>query len=281
MSTSQYKVSSWWALLALAVASLTVVGCSQDNYYCDGTGCYSCDGLSCRTVAPPVRTTCTSDSACGAGSYCSDVGCVVGCTSTSTCPQGTVCTSGSCLSPTETLPTPHPGSCQFNNECGAGFACVNQNCVAQCSSSSSTMCPTGTTCNATSGSCVTNPVTMCTSNSECRNQMCINGACHDACTMDSQCGTGRICRSGVCAVDTSPHPFCTNDSGCQPGHPCRGGVCRTTCTTSNECARLDVQFQDCVNGYCETANEATSDCMTQSDCNAGQSCTDGVCRNPS
>ncbi len=72
-------------------------------------------------------------------------------------------------------------------------------------------------------------------------------------------------------------PFCRVDSDCMPGSVCRNGACRSPCEEHAECPRFDVSLNFCLDMVCATTNEATSDCDEASDCNAGQSCVDGIC----
>ena len=76
-------------------------GCSdpQDRYYCDDTGCYSCDGYGCSTVTPPASTACTGSASCATGEVCTAGGCVKSCQQTSDCPRGTTCNGGTCTAP--------------------------------------------------------------------------------------------------------------------------------------------------------------------------------------
>ncbi len=165
--------------------------------------------------------------------------------------------------------------CRFSHECGAGRACLNGACQAECDAD--TMCPEGQGC--TDGWCTPDASQECEDDTACEDgQICMNGACIDSCTDDPECGEGRYCNGGQCTVDTRPKPFCKEDSECEPGHPCVGGVCRTTCETHDQCLRFDVQFSFCKENLCVTGNEATSDCATNRHCEPGKVCLDGVCR---
>lgn len=332
------RAFTFCSLLALgALGAFAASGCAQQDYYCDATGCYNCDGVGCRTV-PPTHPTCSSDRDCATGAHCTTAGCVYGCTTspTDSClarMDGTHCDPATmmCLGPTETVPPPHSGRCvtaadcgagqicvagycqtgttttcdashpcptdqtcvsgscvpssslcQFNYQCGAGRVCVNQHCATSCAAAGAT-CPTGTTCNATTGACEAVPPTTCTTDTDCgTGRVCIASACYDACTTDAMCGAGRYCAGGACQIDNRPQPFCTSNAMCMAGHPCIGGVCRSPCTTSADCARFDVQFNFCDttpgHNYCVTTNEVTAMCSSAAMCTSGQSCVDGLCR---
>jgi Cys-rich repeat protein len=90
----------------------------------------------------------------------------------------------------------------------------------------------------------------------------------------------------LCHPDTRPRPFCTVDSDCATGHVCRSGVCRTPCATmptGTYCMTFDVQLTTCsmTSGeyLCYSANETSPQCGgTLPACPSGQSCVDAHCR---
>ena len=58
-------------LLGFVAASFAFLGgCSQEDYYCDESGCYYCDGLGCRPADPPDRTECGCNADCVSGFAC-------------------------------------------------------------------------------------------------------------------------------------------------------------------------------------------------------------------
>jgi hypothetical protein len=331
------------ALITLAAIS-SVIGCASEEYYCDSSGCYTCDGVGCRAATPPIRAMCRGDFECATNQTCTTLGCVTSCT-TNNCPRGWVCrmipntSTGQCLAPTEPIPTPTPGTCRsnadcpsgvmcsngvcvrntcnpttsscpctdntqctsgqtcvggrciltsdtcrFNAQCGTGRVCVNQQCRVACSATSP--CPAGQTCN-TEGVCVDRIANECTRDTECGvGRRCINATCFTSCSTNTECGTGRYCSDGVCIADTRRQPFCTSDAGCASPSRCLDGLCRRPCNNAEECLRTDVQYRNCApirylnttQSFCQTNNEVQSNCSRASDCAAGQSCIDGVCR---
>ncbi len=302
------------AAVAVALAAVAA-GCSGDDYYCNSTGCFYCDGVGCRAVTPPTRATCQGNYQCTSAQVCTSLGCTTTCAADADCSQGWIChgatatVRGECLSPTETAPTPHPGTCttdadcpsgtvcsaagqcavptsvcQFNSQCGAGRVCINQQCSAACSASSP--CPTGQTC--ANSVCINHPAGQCTSNSQCASgQQCANSTCFDTCTANSQCATGLYCADGgLCVPDTRRRPFCTSDAQCTSPSVCLDGVCRRPCTTSQECVLTDVSYRNCApisylmtpQNYCLTDHEYRPTCARATDCAAGQACVDGVCQ---
>jgi hypothetical protein len=173
---------------------------------------------------------------------------------------------------------PKPAGCQFNYECPVGAMCINERCRTACDDAAD--CPAGTYC-ADDGFCDNLSGGTCTAAAVfCREgDVCVDGECRDACSTDAECGNGRICADGgYCVAGGRPaEPVCTASS-CAMGHPCVNGLCRTPCGTHDDCRRFDVQFNFCLEGYCATTNEATSNCMSASDCDGGQNCIDGICR---
>lgn len=287
-------------------------------YLCDGVGCRaidaparaacSCDyecanGTNCTALG--CTTVCTDDAGCARGSQCrdglclhprevapadlvcecrnnaecgrADLACVNGicqptvtpaCSDTAPCAGGLVCVSGECRVSTDV--------CRFNTECGAQRLCVDQLCAPACAAG----CPTGTSCNSSTGACEPIPSAACVANTDCAgaNQVCINSVCYNSCTDDVSCGAGFYCDRNVCRIDDRPRPGCRNNTDCAAGSVCRNGACRSPCSTAEECARFDVQLTFCIDNLCATTNEATSDCGGPTECELTQSCIDGICR---
>jgi hypothetical protein len=202
----------------------------------------------------------------------------------SDCTMGDVCVNGQCVAPSNT--------CQFNDQCGTGRVCVNSQCRQQCGMSGQAPCPTGTQCLMSGGVSYCGDVTAtgCVHDTDCgAGNVCVNGTCLQSCTPSgaNTCGTGFYCAdNGTCVVDTRPHPLCDAAHPCAAGSACVGGVCRIPCTTSMQCAMVDVTYRNCgmlpgqagTQNYCLTDNEARPTCSLQSMCSAGQSCVDGQCR---
>ena len=49
------RALAFTAFVPAILVAITVLGsgCASEDYFCDDTGCYSCDGLGCRLVDPP------------------------------------------------------------------------------------------------------------------------------------------------------------------------------------------------------------------------------------
>ena len=196
---------------------------------------------------------------------CGDAGC--SCADTGMCSEGFTCIADECR--------PDEDVCRFNTECGESRVCIDGRCAAECTENAD--CPTGQMCE--SGVCRDIPpnVGECDADNPCDDGFtCVDAVCRESCSADSECGEGRYCDAGTCRVDDRASPFCTDDSECR--FACINGLCRTPCETSMECSRVDVQFNFCLENYCATTNEATSDCATSSDCSGSRECVDGICR---
>lgn len=258
-----------FSTVCIAGAASLLSACAGEEYFCDDTGCYYCDGLSCREVDPPGA--CVTSAECAASGFaCLDGECTAvpgACVTDEGCATNQRCIAGVCEDRTDL--------CQFNYECPEGELCVNARCHATCNLDMPCIAPL--VC--TDGICIDDPA-ICVRNRDCgTNNLCVDGACRPECGGGLECGDGFYCREGICRYDGRPAaPFCTTEAQCMPGHPCVNGVCRTPCETHAECLRFDVQFNYCLDNLCVTTNEATSNCTIGTECGAHQACIDGICR---
>jgi hypothetical protein len=272
------------ALTSAAIGAMAWSGCGggSSGYYCDNTGCYTCDGYGCSAVTPPSTTPCSSDGDCASGTTCTTHGCVDTCKSDKDCAKGTICTGGQCLPPGDDAGA--PVECSVNSDCGVGKECKDHSCTA-CGSGSEGACPCTTasdcakgqecyesacvTCGGTSGPCP------CATSKDCATgDTCVAGSCEPSstlCKFSSQCPSGDVCDDGQCI------PTCS--AGSSPGSACVGGatcstkgVCvpppGTTCKSSTDCKGAD---PFCVAGTC------TSACTMDSQCPTGDYCDQGAC----
>ena len=118
------------ALLGVGVvASAEGCGPGDSRYYCDSTGCFSCDGYGCSPVTAPTPQTCTGNKACASGETCTDKGCLKQCKVDTECAKGTVCLANFCQAPGSTTP-PTPKQCTSKADCSAGEQCAAGKCQA-------------------------------------------------------------------------------------------------------------------------------------------------------
>ena len=264
----------------LASVSVLSAGCEPETYYCDETGCFFCDGLGCREVAPPERPSCRGDFECAEGTHCTDLGCVDGCENDDDCAEGTECRDGQCLNPTET-PTPNPGTCTRNDDCDEGLICRDGMCTFDdptcgdtgCDCSETGVCSEGLTC--VDGECrVTDD--LCRFNAECgAGRVCVNGSCTigSCSSAEVDCPTGQMCEGDIC-VDIPPVTGeCENNAECGEGRICIDSSCFDGCRDDAECGA----GRYCNENKCEV-DDRPQRCGGNDECRF--SCIDGVCRVP-
>jgi hypothetical protein len=173
----------------------------DDRYYwyCDETGCWSCDSYTGECWEDGGSSGCQRDADCAAGCYCQE-------------------SNGVCI---------ETGFCSVNEDCADGFVCDDRaSCVPENDGACwETGCPWGYYCDAWTGDCV--PTTTCEDTRDCGpGYMCVEGACVPVgCTDDDQCAAGCYCDedTGAC-VETS---YCDGDADCGDGLTCDED--RSTC----------------------------------------------------
>jgi hypothetical protein len=72
-----------------------------------------------------------------------------------------------------------------------------------------------------------NPPVRCDHSSECRpEQSCLDGACHDPCDVDTDCGDPQDrCLFNLCVPDRRPIAECVLNLECASGFVCLDGRC--------------------------------------------------------
>src|SRR6267154_3412932 len=94
------------------------------------------------------------------------------------------------------------------------------------------------------------------------------------CTLDSQCGSGRVCDIGVCksAGPRTAGEACSSDDTCSPGAGCAtsmpGGLCTFNCA-GDPCPSGAVCTDLRASGSGILCSKA---CTAQSDCRGGYTC---------
>jgi len=143
---------------------------SNDHWtYCDQSGQYDCWGDNCTWVSP----TCTNGSGSGSGYTC---------TSNTDCAPGCYCSNNTCT---------EGGFCTTDADCGPGFHCdTNRNsCEPGCTGDA--QCPQGQTCQ----------MSTCTATCSCTNDQQAIAAGYGWCdTTRMTCETGQN-PNGTCAGD--------------------------------------------------------------------------------
>ena len=266
--------------LAFALASLTAVGCSQEDYYCDmpgteGASCYYCDGVGCRRIDPPARSSCECAYECAASTSCTSLGCTATCDDTSDCQRGTVCSGGYCLHPSEVVPSAQTCECSVSADCPSqDLECVDGECrpgiTPRCEGDDD--CEGADVCVA--GECRA-PDTTCRFNSQCGlGRVCINQQCVEACSADNPCPTGFSCSAGFCVEQI----VSCGDPGqsCADGLTCIDGVCVHACDADSDCA----EGYYCAVDRCRVDDRPRPTCDATRMCVGGAVCVDGTCRSP-
>jgi len=282
------------------------------------TGCHHASSTSSDAGSPDSSvveagrdTGCSSDSACGVGTWCSPASgaCVPGCKSDADCGGAGGAKTSTCDVSSHTC-----HGCTADSACPAGQVCSSATCIDGCSAAQP--CPSGQEC--CSGSCVTvaSDPDHCGSCGACpeitqASVGCVAGACaiaacnagyadcnhdeQDGCEQDidgsaDNCGAcGMVCNlpdsaascvKGSCAVAscTGGHADCDQmaSNGCEitlATDPAHCGACGNACpTTANSAAT-------CVAGVCGSAGCASgfADC----DANPQNGCETSLATDPS
>ena len=168
-----------------------------------------------------------------------------GCHRKGMCPQGTdddcpadsVCKNGYCKSPCE-------------NYCGPNAICNVVNRKPQCN------CLQGfeqSLSNSKGCSRITNK---CTSDTQCRGDICIQGQCMEVCRRDTQCAQGEKCINNRCVS------LCLSSEQCSKDLSCIDGVCLIGCRSNSDCATEEA----CVNNKC------TDPCLDKDVCGPNAEC---------
>lgn len=261
----------------------TATGCTarcSDSSMCPkGETCQS-GFCSAPGAAPgPVRE-CSSKADCTGGktciaNTCQACGGTAGpcpCETSGDCTSGQTCVAGAC--------TDVQNACKYSSECGGGRVCADGACLASCET---IPCGAGFTCD--KGVCKPGTSAACTSDAQCSGDTpnCLAGACVRTCAGDTECGDGKYCNQGACAIDTRPKPNCTTDTECggtaATPKKCVGGYCKYTCATDQYCRTIDTRIGYCAkDGVCRDATEANAACVAKADCAGGTSCIDNQCK---
>ena len=278
------------ALVIGVLGTLGVVawsGCGpgdESRYYCDSTGCFTCDAYGCSPVQSPAHPTCTGTKSCNPGQVCTAIGCTTPCLAENgdaDCPKGDVCQNGYCAPPGQ---DPGPAKdCTTKADCDAGNTCNDGKCQAcggnagPCPCETSTDCTDGLTCVA--GAC-TAPQNTCKYSSECGDdKVCADGQCLVSCE-SAPCADGFTCEKGVCKPNVTGPTGCTADAQCtDPAAPkCVGGSCVKSCTGDAECGT----GKYCNQGACVVDTRPTPNCTADDQCGGTAStpkkCLGGFCK---
>lgn len=277
--------------------------CESDNDCNDNSACTQdscnintglCENISLGFGAPcNDGNSCTENDSCGGinNLTCSGTPVICGddpCETIGVCnfatgcpaiPDGTACDDGFMCTSADSCSN---GTCVGTNNCPSGQVCLVDVCV-ECSDAS--QCDDGNDC--TDNTCVNNTCVYPNNMSSCddadfctQNDICSNGSCAGSfivCNTPGTCeiGTG-TCSDGVCSYAAAP-----DGTSCGSNLQCQGGVCVVvvSCITDSDCNDGNSCTTDaCSGGIC---SNTTILCTTPGICQTSPgSCSNGVCTYP-
>ena len=114
----------------------------------------------------------------------------------------------------------------------------------------------------------------CNGDFQCGEAKCSSIGCVDACSADSDCPKGTVCKTGLCLNPTEDMPTltpgmtpvdldaCKTDEECRNQAVCHEGFCRSPCDESAgeqasfiECQRYDASLIACIDNFCRIKEE--------------------------
>ena len=134
------------------------------------------------TVARCSAGSCPTGQACGLDGVCFDAEC----SPFDPCPDGKFCQNKACVDREHLI-------CYADADCGEGYGCDAQHCVAADACSLTRKCPEGMACH--EGKCITRAASACDRNHACDGGLtCVAGVC-----VDCHCEGNQVCTvSGAC-----------------------------------------------------------------------------------
>jgi len=238
------------------------------------------------------QTTCSADTACLSGNYCTGPGgiCVAKKTNGSGCAGANECTSGYCADKV-CCNAPCAGQCEACAEsgsvgtcklvdgiprsprlaCTAPYACAGGTCATSTTGcTKDTECASSYYCN-TSSACVSKlgPGVACTRGTQCSTGNCVDGyCCNTACA--GTCDACDIVKGTCSPIASGGDPRSPKTCG---GYKCNGAsACLSACTTDAQCASDSY----CGGGACYVRKANGSACGTNRECTSAI-CAAGIC----
>lgn len=220
----------------------------------------ACGASTCSGTSASCGTSCAVDGDCSSLGYCSGGNCATkrkkgeSCDRASQCDTGLACADGVCCNEAcdgacracsalnkesgdksgECGPAKehtNPGAkctksavsgCGSSGLCDAAGSCALYAAGTPCGPSGTTSCDMGIvkgqTCDGL-GACILSSI-----GTPCTPGLCVEGACKDTCTSDTDCADGAYCTAGFCKKKGAPGDKCGVDGQCGSGF-CADGVC--------------------------------------------------------
>ena len=243
-------MSGYMRVIAVLVASLWVIGCS--------------DGADTGDEGNVIS--CATSSECGETSVCSNGLCIPKCGPDTPCAAGEFCNGAGLCVPNESNAVP----CSDAEPCVNGQVCESGLCVAPCSASNP--CPAGQSCGA-DGLCSATCTPTCAASGGCGPDGC-GGTC-------GACDAGQLCAKNTCVAEAECTMTCEGE-GALCGEVC-GASCGT-CAGDEVCSTglLCVPAPQDSNGCADTCESTGALCgevcgVSCGTCAEGETCTNGMC----
>lgn len=200
---------------------------------------------------PPL--VCKVDADCPGGDYCQNGVCVTSfkCSKDADCGANMKCDArNTCV--------PGPAACAKDADCAQGAVCVSGVCKTTGLCATDADCAKispGLVCDGTRSTCVPSP----------------NGG--SPCKADCDCGPGKVCNNGVCAVSTpNPNTGCVFNYECGTGQ-CVNNRCQAKCANDMQCGTGDI----CQAGFCVANPKPVGGCTYNVDCGPNKTCINAAC----
>jgi hypothetical protein len=143
--------------------------------------------------------------------------------------------------------------CEFGYECSNDEFCTEFGCVVECEVDED--CPAGT---------------VCTVDAEAENNLCLRPGDvipevnPDFCTLDSECGEGRLCaEEGYCVDDDGS--FCDGSHPCDDGYSCEDSYCVETTDGGDGDSDVDADVDSDIDGDVDSDSDTDVDGDVDSD----------------
>ena len=275
----------------------------EPNCSCEGEGCYNENWRDLCERDPACVALCPDDEYCARQQRrdsCVSGQCEQRCSDSANCGEGEICVDGLCMLKASDegdsvdsrigcdcgdvcnqYGTCEPAICQVDEECPACSICEEGVCIPGCSDENP--CPDNGCCNP-------------------------DGRCAKRCSQDLDCADqegNQLClEGGCCGLICEPLIPCVSNSDCQPGQYCaEENYCIDGCFQDSDCDSLVEEGSNklyrCEKTYVRAPNGViapcefypneecfsevglcTEYCITSSDCDGEEICTDGRCGIP-
>jgi hypothetical protein len=283
--------------------------CSGSGGSCPTAATASCGAYLCGATS--CKTSCTLDSACINGDYCTSPvngNCAPKNTLGKSCGGNNQCSSGFCIDSVccqtngcatcqscalngsgtcaaiaagQTAPA---GQCTVGATCGdTGLCNGSSGCQQRAANTScgSVSCPASSPLFTAAPKCDGNGSCITPSATNCGLYVCTLAGCPGTCTVDTDCVAGSYCAGGTCAQQGLAGVACTGNDQCKSGF-CTNGFCcgSSLCPSCQSCGVSGLEGA-CTNlpagsadpiGTCTAQISAATTCLLDGLCDGGGGC---------